>query len=275
MGVKIIFSDVDGTFLTNDKSVTALTELAAKSVLAKGLKLVFVSARMPEAIYIITDNLKLPRTPVISYSGAFVLTEDEKILHDKKISAESSKNILQEISANAGRWSDISVSFYAGRRWFAEDIDSRIEKEIFNTDAFAEVADLNDLLDQNILPNKIFIRSEKNSTTCAEMERELGKNFPELSVVRSASYLLEVMDKSVSKATGIEVILKHYGFTKDEAVAFGDNYNDIEMLKYIPQSVAMGNAPEDIKKIAFAVTDSNEDSGIYTYLKKIRLVDEK
>ena len=45
--VKIIFSDVDGTFLTNDKSVTELTELAAKSVLAKGLKLVFVSARMP------------------------------------------------------------------------------------------------------------------------------------------------------------------------------------------------------------------------------------
>jgi len=44
------------------------------------------------------------------------------------------------------------------------------------------------------------------------------------------------------------------------------------MLKYIPQSVAMGNAPEDIKKIASAVTDSNEDSGIYTYLKKINLI---
>ena len=275
MSVKIIFSDIDGTFLTNDKSVTDLTEKAAKAVIEKGIKFVFVSARMPEAIYIITDNLKMPRTPVISYSGAFILTEDEKVLHDKKIPASDAKNVLQEISANASRWNDISVSFYVGRRWFAQDIDSRIEKEIFNTDAFAEVANLNELLDKNILPNKIFIRSEKNSTTCAEMERELGEIFPELSVVRSASYLLEVMDKSVSKASGIEIILKHYGFTSDEAVAFGDNYNDIEMLKYIPQSVAMGNAPEDIKKIAFAVTDSNEDSGIYTYLKKIRLVDEK
>ena len=104
------------------------------------------------------------------------------------------------------------------------------------------------------------------------METELGKNFADLKVVRSANYLLEIMDKSVSKATGIEVILKHYGFTKDEAIAFGDNYHDVEMLKFIPQSVAMGNAPDDIKKIAFAVTDSNEDSGIYTYLKKIDLV---
>ena len=82
------------------------------------------------------------------------------------------------------------------------------------------------------------------------------------------------MDKSVSKATGIEVLLNHYGISKDEAIAFGDNYNDIEMLKYIPQSVAMGNAPEDIKQIAAAVTDSNEDSGIYTYLVKIGLIDK-
>jgi len=195
MSVKIIFSDIDGTFLTNDKSVTALTEKAAKSVIEKGLKLVFVSARMPEAIYIITDNIKMSRTPVISYSGAFVLTEDEKILHDKKIPATYAKNILQEISANARRWNDISVSFYVGHRWFAQNIDERIEQEIFNTDAFAEVANLDELLEKNILPNKIFIRGEKNSPTCAEMETELGKNFPDLSVVRSASYLLEIMDK--------------------------------------------------------------------------------
>ena len=272
MSVKIIFSDIDGTFLTNDKSVTALTEKAAKSVVEKGLKFVFVSARMPEAIYIITDNLKMSRTPVISYSGAYILSEDEKVLHDKKIPANDAKNILEEISANTKRWNDISVSFYVGRRWYAENIDSRIEKEIFNTDAFAEVANLNELIEKNILPNKIFIRSEKNSATCTEMERELGKIFPNLSVVRSANYLLEIMDKNVSKATGIEIILNHYGFSKDEAIAFGDNYNDIEMLKYIPQSVAMGNAPAEIKKIAAAVTDTNEDSGIYTYLKKINLI---
>ena len=104
--------------------------------------------------------------------------------------------------------------------------------------------------------------------TCEEMERELGRKFPALNVVRSAPYLLEIIDKSISKATGIEVLLKHYGFNVDEAIAFGDNYNDIEMLSYIPHSVAMANAPDDVKKIAAFVTDSNEDSGIYTYLVK-------
>ena len=269
MSVKIIFSDIDGTFLTNDKSVTPLTAKATKNILDSGIKFAFVSARMPEAIYPLTDNLKLPRTAVIAYSGAFVLDEGGKILYDKKVPVADAKNILSEMFS---RWKDISVSCYAGHRWFTQNIDERIEKEIFNTDAFVEVENFEGLLEQNIIPNKIFVRGEPS--TCAEMEKVLGKIFDKLNVVRSAPHLLEVMDKEVSKATGIEVLLKHYGFTKDEAIAFGDNYNDIEMLKYIPQSVAMANAPDEIKKISAAVTDSNEDSGIYTYLVKVGLISE-
>ena len=269
MSVKIILSDVDGTFLANDKSVTPLTEKAAKSVIASGLKLAFVSARMPEAIYPITDNIGMNHTAVICYSGAYVITEDGKVLFDQKVPAEDAKNILAEMTK---RWKDISVSCYAGHRWFTQKIDERIEKEILNTDGYAEVINFDDMFNQNIIPNKIFVRCEPS--TCAEMEKVLGKIFDNLNVVRSAPHLLEVMDKGVSKATGIEVLLKHYGISKDEAIAFGDNYNDIEMLKYIPQSVAMGNAPEEIKKIAAAVTDSNEDSGIYTYLVKVGLISE-
>jgi hypothetical protein len=104
------------------------------------------------------------------------------------------------------------------------------------------------------------------------METKLSAQFPKLNVVRSAPHLLEIMDKTVSKATGIEVLLKHYGFSIDEAIAFGDNYNDIEMLEYIPQSVAMGNAPEKILQIASNITDTSEVGGIFTYLQKIGLI---
>jgi len=269
MSVKIILSDVDGTFLADDKSVTPLTIRAAKKILAQGIKLVFVSARMPEAIYIITDNIKIPHTPLICYNGAFILTEEEKIICDKKVPADATKKILSEMFS---RWKDISVSCYVGRKWYVQEIDFRIEKEILNTDALAEVANFKELIDKNILPNKIFVRCEP--PTCLEMESELSKLFPNLNVVRSAPHLLEVMDKSVSKATGIEILLNHYGLNKEEAIAFGDNFNDVEMLKYIPRSVAMGNAPEEVKKIASAVTDSNEDSGIYTYLVRAGIIEE-
>lgn len=261
--VKIILSDIDGTFLKVDKSTPELHAKAIKAVVAKGLKFAFVSARMPEAIYPITDALGMAHTPVISYSGGLVLTEDEEVLFDKKISAEDAQNVLAEMNRT---WQDITISYYTGRRWVVEKMDARVQREKENTGTPVEIGNFDALLAENLLPNKIFIRCEP--PTCAEMERELGKKFPMLNVVRSAPYLLEIMDKSISKATGIKVLLNHYGFTVDEAIAFGDNYNDVEMLGLIPQSVAMANAPDEVKKLAAAVTDSNEVGGIYNYLVK-------
>ena len=268
MSVKIILSDIDGTILTDDKKVPALTAKAIKAVVAKGLKFVLVSARMPEAIYPITDGIGLERMPVISYGGGFVLTEDEKVLYDIKMPLDDTKKILSEIDK---RWEGVSVNYYAGRNWYVRAVDANIQHEMNITQAKAEVADLNKLVDEKILPNKIMIICEP--PTCEEMERELGKMFPALNVVRSAPYLLEIMDKSVSKAVGIKILLSRYNFGVDDAIAFGDNYNDIEMLEYIPRSVAMGNAPDAIKKIAANVTDTNENSGIYTYLVKEGIIE--
>lgn len=267
--IKIILSDIDGTFLNSQKKVTDLTAHAVKSVIAQGLKFVLVSARMPEGIYPITDSIGLPRIPVISYNGALILTEDEKILNNKKIPVDDAKNILAEMFKG---WKDISVGYYTERKWFVQKIDERIEYEIKSTKVQAELANFDELLAKNILPNKIFVRCDP--PICEEMEFELGKKFKNLNVVRSAPHLLEVMDKTVSKAEGIKILLNYYGASKDDAVAFGDNYNDIEMLKYIPRSVAMANAPDGVRKFARFVTDSNDDSGIYTYLKKIGVIEK-
>ena len=264
--IKIILSDIDGTFLADDKRTPDLHAEALRRVTAQGLKFAFVSARMPEAIYPITDALKLPHTPVVSYGGGFVLTEDETVIFDKKMPLVDAKNILSAMK----RWQDISLNFYTGRRWFVEAVDGRIQHEIDITHASAEVKSFDALFDENVSPNKIMVICAP--PTCIEMERDLSDEFPALNVVRSAPHLLEVMDKTVSKATGIEVLLKHYGFALDEAVAFGDNYNDTEMLTLIPQSVVMANAPDDVKKLASAVTDTNERGGIFTYLTKIGVI---
>ena len=188
-------------------------------------------------------------------------------MHDKKMPAEDAKNILTEMF---NRWEDISVSYYSGRKWFVQKIDHRIEYEMNSTKAHAEIGDFENLLEKKILPNKIYIRCEP--PTCKEMEFELGEKFKKLNVVRSAPHLLEIMDKTVTKAEGIKILLDYYGIAKDEAVAFGDNYNDVDMLKYIPRSVARANAPDGVRKHARFITDSNDDSGIYTYLKKIEVI---
>ena len=267
MSIKIVFSDIDGTFLTNDHRVTKETEIAVKSLLAKNIPFVLVSARMPEAIYPITKRIGI-KIPIISYSGGLVLTEKEEELYNKTIESEQVENVLKEID---NRWPAVTVNYYAGRRWFVKDVDDkRVKNEMDITSATAENANFNELLKNQIMPNKILVICEP--PVCEKMEKELSKAFPKLNVVRSSKILLEIMDKSVSKATGIEVMLKYFGFTPEESIGFGDNYNDIEMFKYVGCGVAMGNSPEPIKKIVNEITDTNEDSGIYTYLRKKKII---
>ena len=267
MNIQIVFSDIDGTFLTNDHEVTEKTAAAVKSLLEKKIPFVLVSARMPEAIYPITEKIGV-KIPIISYSGGLVLTENEKILYDKKILAEDTKNVLQAISAG---WSNVTVNYYTGRKWFVRDVDDkRVIREMNITSATAENANFDSLIEKNILPNKILIMCEP--PTCEEMERELGKKFANLNVVRSSKILLEIMDKTVTKAEGIEVLLKHYNFSAENAIGFGDNYNDVEMLKFVGCGVAMGNAPDPVKKIAKEITSSNEEDGIYNFLLQKNLI---
>lgn len=78
------------------------------------------------------------------------------------------------------------------------------------------------------------------------------------------------MDRTVSKATGLAVLLDHYGLTRQESLSFGDNYNDLEMLAYTGISVAMGNAPDAIKKAATHQTAPNTADGLARFLEENR-----
>ena len=267
MNVKIVFSDIDGTFLTNDHHVTDKTEYAVYQLLNQNIPFVLVSARMPEAIYPITERLGI-RIPIICYSGGLVLNETEDGLYSRTIDREVAARLIGVIDK---RWSEVTVNYYSGRRWFVRDVgDRRVKHEEEITGATAHKGDFNELLEIGMLPNKILTMSEP--ADCEQMERELGKMFPELNVVRSSNMLLEIMDKSVSKATGIRVMLNHFDFAPEEAIGFGDNYNDISMFECVGRGIAMDNAPDPVKDVVQDVTDSNDDSGIYSYLVKTGII---
>ena len=81
----------------------------------------------------------------------------------------------------------------------------------------------------------------------SKIEAVLQEKFPQLNIVRSSDILIEIMNKDVSKAKGIEVLLHYLNMISAQAIAFGDNYNDLDMLKFVGRGVVMQNAPEEIK----------------------------
>ena len=103
------------------------------------------------------------------------------------------------------------------------------------------------------------------------MYNSLGKGFSnEIELYRSKPTYIEISHKLISKKTGIDLLLeKSYPHLSiDNVVAFGDNYNDIEMLKAVGLGVAVGNANVDVLEVANAITDTNKNDGVAKAIKE-------
>lgn len=95
----------------------------------------------------------------------------------------------------------------------------------------------------------------------------------DLKSVRWHENSVDIFDAEGSKARGIAAIARHLGFTLENVMAFGDGLNDIEMLKSVGIGVAMGNAHEELKKVADQVTSELEQDGIYQGLRNAGLIE--
>ena len=76
---------------------------------------------------------------------------------------------------------------------------------------------------------------------------------------------VDIIPMKCGKGNAVNAVLKYYGFTKDEAIAFGDGKNDIEMLEAVGTGVAMGNAKDEVKSKANKICKSVEEDGVYCY----------
>ena len=82
------------------------------------------------------------------------------------------------------------------------------------------------------------------------------------STVRSQDYIFEIMPQGATKASGLKHLAEKLGIAPDQIMALGDAANDLEMLQFVGQSVAMGNASDDIKELCKYVTLTNDEAGV-------------
>ena len=82
----------------------------------------------------------------------------------------------------------------------------------------------------------------------------------------------EITQADITKASGIRTVMDYFRVPREETAAFGDGYNDLEMLQFAGAGVAMGNSPDDVKAAADLVTDTLEADGLYHAMQKLHLV---
>ena len=82
----------------------------------------------------------------------------------------------------------------------------------------------------------------------------------------------DIIPADGGKGTAVREILRYYGLTEEEAAAFGDGNNDIEMLRAVGTGIAMGNASEDLKAAADEVCGTAADDGVYFWCRNNGLI---
>lgn len=269
MSCRAVFCDVDGTLLTSDYRITPRTCAAIQQLAEKEIPFVVVSARSPSGIYPIFAEYGFSGD-IIAYSGGLIADKAGKTLLHRGFTRDAAAEIVAYAQESG---MDADWCAYSLDDWIVRDTASpRVTREENAVRARARQARVEEW-PADALVNKILLICEPEKLT--EIEAQMRERFPFYTIAKSSGILLEIMPEGVNKADAIREYCRMRGIDIADTVAFGDNYNDVEMLEEVGRGVAMGNAPDEIIRRIADVTDDNNHDGIAVALESMNIVSEE
>lgn len=262
--IRIVFTDVDGTLVNNEHHPIPASARTIARVAAM-MPFCLVSARSPEGLYPIQRQLGFTG-PLACFSGAYVLDEEGNELYSSVISFEDAREIKRYLDRELPNLVSATYGFHD---WIVDDrSDPRVVREEYYVQAKSrESHDLEGTFGERGV-HKFLLMGDPASIVSAQ--RVLAERYPHLNVVRSNDILCEVMSGEASKSHAIEVLCKHYGVNRSQAIAFGDGPNDIDMLVAVDNSYAMANGEAMVKEAATDVLPwTNEECGVARMLAEL------
>ena len=263
MDFQIVFSDIDGTLLNSKHRIPDSTLKVLNALRRAGIPFVIVTARGPQGVRPIFNRYGFVY-PMICYSGALIIDDKNTIIRSDGISAEDAKEIISYLEGNHF---NCTWNVYSEELWIVNDrSDKRIQREEEIVEVNATEGSI-ELLPEDAVVGKVLCMCEPDDI-CA-IENDLKNRFPYLSIVKSSDTLLEVMGKGITKASGVEYICQKMNIATDRAVAFGDHFNDADMLRAVGIPFLMGNAPDEMKKEFKCVIGTNDEDSILRAFERI------
>lgn len=222
---------------------------------------------MPKAMRHLQDTLEIGDTPLIAYNGGLILHGTEVIE-----TTEIDLTTLATVVHLAERTS-IHLSLYHNDDWYVPEMDYWAKREQNNTQVTPIVKPLSETLQllksQQRGVHKIMAMGDENEIDeLFKAIQSLHAN--QLHLYRSKSTYIEIANKSISKETALTKLLssKYPTIGLDHVIAYGDNYNDIDMLKAVGAGIAVANAKQEVLVISDDITAANIDNGVALSIQK-------
>jgi len=270
MTYKMIVLDLDDTLLRADQTISNRNKEALMQAQQEGKKVVLASGRPTLGMVSYADELFLAdyESYILSFNGGKIINcHSKKDFFSQTLSVEAVQR-LHDISTRE----NVYIHTYVGDEIITaeENPYTTIESELTGL-PITVVDSFMDGVTEPVVKVLMVGEPEHLKKVEKKLQAELGEEF---SVMRSKPYFLEFTDKGITKGTSIEKLINEFGIKREEVIAVGDSYNDQEMIEFAGLGVAMGNAPDDIKKISDYITDTNENDGVAKVVEKFLLKDQ-
>ena len=262
--ISLVLADVDGTLVTEEKVLTRRAQAAVQHLREAGIRFAITSGRPPMGMAMLFDALKLD-TPIAGFNGGLFVKPDLAIIAQKTLPADVAAKSIELIRGHG-----LDAWVYRGNDWLITKADApHVAREAWTVKFEAKVvADVGEKLDQVAKIVGVSDDLDKVKRCEADAQAAFGDR---ASANRSQPYYLDITHKDANKGAVAEYLSSHLGVPAAEIATIGDQPNDVLMFKRSGFSIAMGNAPDQVKAQASVTTDSYNDEGFAKAMERFIL----
>ncbi|MFN4191064.1 MAG: HAD family hydrolase [Pseudothermotoga sp.] len=252
--MKIFVFDLDGTILQDSHDIHPKNLEAIEKLMELGKEIVFASGRMLPSMMKLLRRYFSQQFPMIAYNGSVAwLPEVGKIL-DVKIDPHTAAKVIE-----------ILREMKIHRQAYIED-RLVVEEENEQAKAYSDHSQI----ELTIVPDLVEAVKENGATKLLAIDEPhklesiiafLKSTFPNLAIFKSFANYLDFVPAQVDKGRALQLIANHKKWNLSEAVAFGDNDNDIALLRAVGLKVAVKNGTQTLKEVADVIVEENTQGG--------------
>lgn len=259
--IAVVATDLDGTLLRGDLKVSARTRDALARAQAHGARHLIVTGRPAGGCRTLFAMLGYQGLAVCGQGAQLYDTATQRLLSSASLDRTAVRRLVDRIGAAAG-----PLEFGV--------VTAGLDGEFLVTSAFGKrvrhgwrlVGDPAELWAGPI--EKVLIRApDMDDDRLAALAARICAD--QVTVTHSGEGMVELLPVGVNKARGLAAAARILGFSPAATVAFGDMPNDIPMLQWAGHSVAMGNAPPDVRRHADEIAPTNEEDGVAAVLERL------
>lgn len=262
--ISLLLADVDGTLVTHEKILTERARNAVRSLNRAGIRFAITSGRPPNGMAMLIEPLGL-NTPIAGFNGGLLVHPDLSIIEERDLAPDVAEQTFDLILKHR-----LDAWVYTGNEWLVRDTNApHVDREAWTVKFRPKsVQDFSGALRKAVKIVGVSDDVERVKRCESDAQATLGHH---ATAERSQPYYLDVTHPDANKGYVAGYLSRLLEIPEDEIAAIGDQPNDVLMFERSGFSIAMGNASDEVKRQASAVTESHDDEGLAKAVERFLL----